>query len=208
MIISAVTAASSVEAARSVEPHLTGAPYYLDINSVSPGRKQETAKLLGDKARYVDVAVIAPIHPLRHKTPMLIAGPHAEAISPLLSELEMKLRVVGADTGARRRDQDDPQRDDQGHRGADARMFPRRQPRRRARRGHGLAEEQLSRPRLAENVGIQSRAHGEPRRAPRRRDGRIGRDVARTRARSADGRTPPSSVSAKWARSARTTRPC
>jgi 3-hydroxyisobutyrate dehydrogenase-like beta-hydroxyacid dehydrogenase len=99
MIISAVTAASSLEAARSVEPHLTGAPYYLDINSVSPGRKQETAKLLGERARYVDVAVIAPIHPLRHKTPLLIAGPHAEAISPLLNELEMHLSIVGADTG-------------------------------------------------------------------------------------------------------------
>ena len=99
MIISAVTAASSLEAARSVEPHLKGAPYYLDINSVSPGRKQATAKLLGGRARYVDVAVIAPIHPLRHKTPLLIAGPHAEAISPLLKELEMKLSVVGANTG-------------------------------------------------------------------------------------------------------------
>ena len=99
MIISAVTAASSLEAARSVEPHLSGSPYYLDINSVSPGRKQETAKLLGKKARYVDVAVIAPIHPLRHKTPLLIAGPHAEAISPLLGELEMQLTIVGADTG-------------------------------------------------------------------------------------------------------------
>ena len=84
MVISAVTAASSLEAARSVAPHLTGNPYYLDINSVSPGRKQETAKLLGGKARYVDVAVIAPIHPARHQTPLLIAGPHAEAISPLL----------------------------------------------------------------------------------------------------------------------------
>jgi 3-hydroxyisobutyrate dehydrogenase-like beta-hydroxyacid dehydrogenase len=99
MVISAVTAASSLEAARSVEPHLSGGPYYLDINSVSPGRKQATAKLLGEKARYVDVAVIAPIHPLRHKTPLLIAGPHAEAVSPLLNELEMKLTVVGADTG-------------------------------------------------------------------------------------------------------------
>jgi 3-hydroxyisobutyrate dehydrogenase-like beta-hydroxyacid dehydrogenase len=99
MIISAVTAASSLEAARSVEPYLKGAPYYLDINSVSPGRKQATAKLLGERARYVDVAVIAPIHPLRHKTPLLIAGPHAEAISPLLNELEMKLSVVGANTG-------------------------------------------------------------------------------------------------------------
>ncbi len=99
LIISAVTAASSLEAARSVEPHLTGVPYYLDINSVSPGRKQATARLLGERARYVDVAVIAPIHPLRHKTPLLLSGPHAEAISPLLGELEMTLRVVGAETG-------------------------------------------------------------------------------------------------------------
>jgi 3-hydroxyisobutyrate dehydrogenase-like beta-hydroxyacid dehydrogenase len=99
MIISAVTAASSVEAARSVAPHLTGSPYYLDINSVSPGRKQETAKLLGERARYVDVAVIAPIHPARHKTPLLISGPYAQTISPLLGEMEMKLNVVGADTG-------------------------------------------------------------------------------------------------------------
>jgi 3-hydroxyisobutyrate dehydrogenase-like beta-hydroxyacid dehydrogenase len=100
MIIAAVTAASSLEAARSVEPHLKGNPFYLDINSVSPGRKQETAKLLGDKARYVDVAVIAAIHPARHRTPMLLAGPHAEAISPLLQELDMRTSVVAPDTGA------------------------------------------------------------------------------------------------------------
>jgi 3-hydroxyisobutyrate dehydrogenase-like beta-hydroxyacid dehydrogenase len=99
MIVSAVTAASSVEAARSVSAHLTAKPYYLDINSVSPGRKQETARLLGERARYVDVAVIAPIHPLRHRTPLLIAGPHAEEILPLLRELEMQLSVTGAETG-------------------------------------------------------------------------------------------------------------
>jgi 3-hydroxyisobutyrate dehydrogenase-like beta-hydroxyacid dehydrogenase len=100
MVISAVTAASSLEAARSVAPHLSGTPWYLDINSVSPGRKQETEKLLGDKARYVDVAVIAAIHPARHRTPLLIAGPHAEQISPLLRELDMQASVVGPATGA------------------------------------------------------------------------------------------------------------
>jgi 3-hydroxyisobutyrate dehydrogenase-like beta-hydroxyacid dehydrogenase len=100
MIISAVTAASSLEAARSVEPHLSGNPYYLDINSVSPGRKQETARLLAGKARYVDVAVVAAIHPKRHRTPLLIAGPQAEAIAPLLREMEMQLDVVGAAIGA------------------------------------------------------------------------------------------------------------
>ena len=99
MIVSAVTAASSVEAARSVAPHLAGSPFYLDINSVSPGRKQETAKLLGRSARYVDVAVIAAILTQRHRTPMLVAGPHAEEISPLLAELQMQISVVGAEIG-------------------------------------------------------------------------------------------------------------
>jgi 3-hydroxyisobutyrate dehydrogenase-like beta-hydroxyacid dehydrogenase len=100
MVISAVTASSSVDAARSVAPHLSGRPYYLDINSVSPGRKQETANLLGDGARYVDVAVVAAIHPARHRTPLLISGPHAEEISPLLRELEMQLTVVGPEIGS------------------------------------------------------------------------------------------------------------
>jgi len=100
IIVSAVTAASSLEAARSVEPYLAGNPWYLDINSVSPGRKQNTERLLGGKARYIDVAVIAPVHPGRHRTPLLISGPHAEAVSPLLQELEMRLTVVGPATGA------------------------------------------------------------------------------------------------------------
>jgi 3-hydroxyisobutyrate dehydrogenase-like beta-hydroxyacid dehydrogenase len=99
MVIAAVTAASSLEAARSVVSHLTGNPYYLDINSVSPGRKQDTAKLLGDKARYIDVAVVAAIHPKRHRTPLLVAGPHAEAAAPLLREMEMEIKVVGDAVG-------------------------------------------------------------------------------------------------------------
>jgi 3-hydroxyisobutyrate dehydrogenase-like beta-hydroxyacid dehydrogenase len=99
MVISAVTAASSLEAAQSVAPHLKGNPYYLDINSVSPGRKKATEKLLDGKARYVDVAVIAPIHPKRHQTPLLIAGPYAAGVAPLLAEMAMKLKVVSAETG-------------------------------------------------------------------------------------------------------------
>src|SRR5262245_30050987 len=100
VIISAVTAASSVDAAVSVAPHLRGNPYFLDINSVSPGRKQETAKLLGKRARYVDVAVIAAIQPARHQTPLLLSGPHAEEISPLLRELDMRFSVVGPGLGS------------------------------------------------------------------------------------------------------------
>jgi 3-hydroxyisobutyrate dehydrogenase-like beta-hydroxyacid dehydrogenase len=99
-IIAAVTAASSVEAAQSVKAHLSGKPFFLDINSVSPGRKQETARLLGDTARYVDVAVLAPIYPARHQTPMLLAGPHAGAVAPSLAALGMRASVAGTEIGA------------------------------------------------------------------------------------------------------------
>lgn len=100
VVISAVTAASSFEAAQSAAPHLHGRPFFLDINSVSPGRKQKTARLLGDKARYVDAAVMGPIHPARHRTPMLLAGPDAEAAAPLLAGWDMRAAIAGGEVGA------------------------------------------------------------------------------------------------------------
>jgi 3-hydroxyisobutyrate dehydrogenase-like beta-hydroxyacid dehydrogenase len=101
IIVAAVTASSSLEAAQSVVPHIAGNPYYLDINSVSPGRKKDTARLLEGTARYVDVAILAPIHPKRHQTPLLLAGPHARAVMPLLiDELEMQGAIASDEIGA------------------------------------------------------------------------------------------------------------
>jgi 3-hydroxyisobutyrate dehydrogenase-like beta-hydroxyacid dehydrogenase len=99
-VVSAVTAASSVEAAESVKAHLHGKPFFLDINSVSPGRKQDSAKLLGGAARYIDVAVLAPIYPARHQTPLLIAGPDSQAVAPALASLGMRASIAGAEIGA------------------------------------------------------------------------------------------------------------
>jgi len=101
IIVSAVTAASSLAAAQSVAPHLEGNPFFLDINSVSPGRKRDTARLLEGSARYVDVAILAPIHPKRHQTPVLLAGPHARAVLPLLiDELDMRGAIASDAVGA------------------------------------------------------------------------------------------------------------
>ncbi|MET0868159.1 MAG: DUF1932 domain-containing protein, partial [Pseudorhodoplanes sp.] len=99
IVIAAVTAASSSEAGQSVAAHLKARPYYLDVNSVSPGRKQQTAKLLGENARYLDVAIVSAIHPLRHKSPMMLAGPFAKEAQPLLAALGMKTQVMGDKVG-------------------------------------------------------------------------------------------------------------
>jgi 3-hydroxyisobutyrate dehydrogenase-like beta-hydroxyacid dehydrogenase len=100
IVISAVTAAASVEAAQSVNAHLVGKPFFLDINSVSPARKQEAARLLGEAARYVDVAVLAPVYPARHQTPMLLAGSHAAAVAPMLAALGTRATIAGTEVGA------------------------------------------------------------------------------------------------------------
>ena len=100
IVVTAVTAASSFAAAQSVKDHLAGKPFLLDINSVSPGRKRGTQAMLDGAARYVDVAILAPIHPARHRTPMLLAGPHAQAAAPLLRALDMQTTIAGEATGA------------------------------------------------------------------------------------------------------------
>ena len=100
IVISAVTAASSLDAARSVQENLRGEPFFLDINSVSPGRKQKSAKVLGAAARYIDVAVLAPIYPARHQTPLLLAGPASTTVAPILAALGMRASVAGVVIGA------------------------------------------------------------------------------------------------------------
>ncbi len=99
IVIAAVTAASSLEAAQQAKPHLGVEQLYLDINSVSPGRKQATEQHLDGSARYVDVAVMAPVHPAKHQTPVLLAGPHAEATLSIMQELGMKPSIAGPEIG-------------------------------------------------------------------------------------------------------------
>ncbi len=100
IVIAAVTAESSEDAARSVAGHMQRDAFYLDVNSVSPGRKQGNAALIGAGANYLDVAIVAAIHPARHKSPMLLAGPHAPEAGKLLSTLGMNTQIVGDDIGA------------------------------------------------------------------------------------------------------------
>ncbi len=100
IVICAVTASSNLDAARAAAPGLTAGQFYLDINSVSPTRKREAAAIVGDRARFVDVAVMAPVLPLRHKTPLLLAGPAAADLLPRLLACGMKAEQAGPEVGA------------------------------------------------------------------------------------------------------------
>jgi 3-hydroxyisobutyrate dehydrogenase-like beta-hydroxyacid dehydrogenase len=78
LVISAVTAASDVDAARSIAPHIAPGTFYLDVNSVSPRTKVECGGVIGKAGGcYVEAAVMTPIAPKRVASPMLLGGPHA-----------------------------------------------------------------------------------------------------------------------------------
>jgi len=78
LVISAVTAASDIEAARSVAAALPRGTFYFDVNSVSPGTKRACADIIeAAGGRYVEAAVMTPIAPKRIASPMLLGGPHA-----------------------------------------------------------------------------------------------------------------------------------
>lgn len=100
IVISAVTASSNLDAAQSARDGLSAGQFYLDINSVSPQRKREAAGIVADRARFVDVAVMAPVLPLRHKTPLLVAGPASADLAVLLRGCGMNVDVAGAEVGA------------------------------------------------------------------------------------------------------------
>lgn len=80
LVISAVTAAQDLEAARAAAPGLARDAFFLDLNSCSPGQKVASAEVVeSDVGRYVEAAVMSPIGPKRIASPMLLGGRHAEA---------------------------------------------------------------------------------------------------------------------------------
>lgn len=100
-IFSAVTADQSLVAVGPMLPHLRQGQVLIDINSVSPGRKRETAAAVeAAGARYLDMAVMAPVHPKKHATPVLLAGECATEMLPELLALGFSARVIGSEPGA------------------------------------------------------------------------------------------------------------
>ncbi len=99
VVISAVTAANTLAAARTCAPGLRDGTWYLDLNSASPTQKQAAAQVVGAAGgRYVEAAVMSPIEPKRLAAPMLLGGPHAAAFTPIAQSLGLTGTEVYSDT--------------------------------------------------------------------------------------------------------------
>lgn len=79
LVISAVTAAQTVNAANDAAPGLKSGAFYLDLNSASPANKMKAARIVGAAGgRFVEATVMAPFKPKRLTSPILLGGPHAQ----------------------------------------------------------------------------------------------------------------------------------
>lgn len=99
-VFSAVTADQSYIALASIAPHLRAGQIVIDINSVSPDRKRISAELVeGTGALYLDMAVMGPVHPRGHATPVIVAGRRLDHALPALRELGFDFSEAGNEPG-------------------------------------------------------------------------------------------------------------
>lgn len=99
LVFSAVTAANAAAALAPVYDAPVHPHTLIDINSVTAGVKAaNAARVRAAGARYLDMAVMAPVHPAGHRTPVLLAGDLEPALG-MLQRLEFRLEVAGAAVG-------------------------------------------------------------------------------------------------------------
>ncbi|KAB2874272.1 MAG: NAD(P)-dependent oxidoreductase [Burkholderiaceae bacterium] len=100
LIVSAVTASQAVPVAQASAPGLARGSFFLDFNSASPGAKTRAAQIVDAAgARYVEAAVMTSVPPYRIKVPLLLGGPHAKALGPLLADLGFVAEVASEKLG-------------------------------------------------------------------------------------------------------------
>jgi 3-hydroxyisobutyrate dehydrogenase len=87
-----VTAGSDVQAARNAAPAIPAGAFWVDVNSVSPGTKNEVAAIIeAAGGRFVEAAVMTSVPPNGLASPMLLGGPNARDFMVFADGLKMDL---------------------------------------------------------------------------------------------------------------------
>jgi 3-hydroxyisobutyrate dehydrogenase-like beta-hydroxyacid dehydrogenase len=100
LVFSCVTAGSALEAARAAAVGCGQAPWFVDVNSVSPATKREAAEAVtAGGGRYVEAAVMTSVPPHGIASPMLLGGAHAASLLPLAARLGMRAEAFSEEIG-------------------------------------------------------------------------------------------------------------
>jgi 3-hydroxyisobutyrate dehydrogenase-like beta-hydroxyacid dehydrogenase len=100
LLICAVTASHTLDVAREAAAVLRPGAFYLDLNSASPGTKQQAAETInGAGGHYVEAGVMTSVPPYGIRVPMLLGGEHAAALAEQLLAWGMDAKPVSEQLG-------------------------------------------------------------------------------------------------------------
>ena len=100
LVISAVTASSTLAVAQAAAADIQPGSFFLDLNSASPGTKQRAAALIeAAGAHYVEAGVMTSVPPYGIRVPMLLGGARAAALADQLCAWGLDATAVSADIG-------------------------------------------------------------------------------------------------------------
>ena len=95
LVISAVTASNTLAVALEAAQHIRPGTLFLDLNSASPGTKQQAAALIDAAgAHYVEAGVMTSVPPYGIRVPMLLGGAQAAALAAVLTGWGMDAKAV------------------------------------------------------------------------------------------------------------------
>lgn len=100
LVISAVTASNTLAVAREASAFIRPGTVFLDLNSASPGTKQQCAALVDAAgAHYVEAGVMTSVPPYGIRVPMLLGGARAAELAALLGAWGMDAKAVSQQLG-------------------------------------------------------------------------------------------------------------
>jgi 3-hydroxyisobutyrate dehydrogenase-like beta-hydroxyacid dehydrogenase len=100
IIFSTVTCTCARDAAEQTAPYLRSRHIYADLNSVSPSLKQEIDRIISSAgAGFVEAAVMSPVPPHGHQSPMLLGGKAAGFFAEVMTPFGMRLQVISEKVG-------------------------------------------------------------------------------------------------------------
>ena len=99
-IISLVTADQANLAAVDCAQHMAPDTFYFDGNSCAPGTKKKSAKTINASGgRYIDMAIMAPVHPALNRVPVLLSGEFVDAAGNIVEQLELSAKHIKGPVG-------------------------------------------------------------------------------------------------------------
>jgi 3-hydroxyisobutyrate dehydrogenase-like beta-hydroxyacid dehydrogenase len=99
-VISAVTASNTLAVAREAAAFLRPGTVFLDLNSASPGTKQQAAALVDAAgAHYVEAGVMTSVPPYGIRVPMLLGGARADELARALGAWGLDAKAVSDQLG-------------------------------------------------------------------------------------------------------------